>query len=405
VDFNDTPQEAEFREEVRAWLAANAEERGGIPRRAENPEAELKRAKEWQAKKADAGYGFIQWPEEYGGRGSTIFSVIYAQEEAKYAVPYNYFINATFIGPTMMAYASEEQKKRYLPPMLRGDEVWCQLFSEPAAGSDLAGIRTRAERDGDEWVINGQKVWTSFAHLSDYGVLVTRHDPGARKHHGLTYFFIDMKTPGIEIVPIKQISGGSEFNEVFLSNVRVPDAQRLGEVGDGWSVAITTLMNERFATGGASRPDTGELIEFARRQELEDGPAIDNPGVREKLADWYVQAQGITNIQSRTLTALSKGQQPGPEASIAKVVNANKLQAIGSFGMDLQDMGGVIVQADEAFAQAIFQQGFMGAPGGRIAGGTDEIMRNIIAERVLGLPGDIRVDKEVPFNELPVGSA
>ncbi len=220
-----------------------------------DPAEELKKAKAWQTRKADAGYAFIQWPEAYGGRGSTIEAVIYAQEEAAFATPEDFFVNSSFMGPTIMTHASEEVKGRFLPKMLRGEEVWCQLFSEPAAGSDLAGIRTRAEKDGDEWVVNGQKVWTSYAQHADWAVLVARHDTTLPKHQGLTYFLLDMTTPGVEVVPIKQISGASHFNEVFLSDVRVPDSLRLGEVGAGWSVAMTTLMNERFSTGRDLRPD------------------------------------------------------------------------------------------------------------------------------------------------------
>ena len=269
----------------------------------------------------------------------------------------------------------------------------------------MAGIRTRAEKNGDEWTVNGQKVWTSGAHYSDLAVLVTRHDPTVPKHMGLTYFYIDMSSPGIDVVPIKQISGASDFNEVFLSDVKVPDSQRLGGVGDGWSVALTTLMNERFSTGDAYPPDAGELIDLARKTEINGRPAIEDPSIREQLADWYVRAQGMQNIQYRTLTALSQGRAPGPEASVAKLVNASKLQDISSLGIDLQEMAGILTDPEDAAANAMYQEGFMLAPGLRIAGGTDEIMRNIIAERVLSLPPDIRVDKEVAFNQLPTGGA
>jgi alkylation response protein AidB-like acyl-CoA dehydrogenase len=411
MDFNDTPQEAEFRAEVRAWLDQNAKRRTGSraarrQRRIGEQEA-LTRAKEWQALKADAGYATLHWPEEYGGRGLTpMHSVIYQQEEANYEVPQGFFeIGLGMCGPTMMAYATPEQNRRYLPKMIRGDEVWCQLFSEPAAGSDLAGLRMRAERDGDDWIVNGQKVWTSGAHYSDYGILVTRHDPSLPKHKGLTYFFLDMKTPGIEVKPIKQISGASNFTEVFFTNVRIPDEHRLGEVGSGWQVALTTLMNERMAVGGAPAPDFDELFALARRVELEDGVAVSNPLVREKLADWYVQAQGLKHTRSRGLTALSRGQTPGPEASIGKVVSAAKLQDIGSFGSDLQDLGGSIIDAELTPMMALFQEAYLSSPGLRIAGGTDEILRNIIAERVLNLPGDIRADRGKPFKDIPTGSA
>jgi alkylation response protein AidB-like acyl-CoA dehydrogenase len=307
-------------------------------------------------------------------------------------------------GPVLMKYASEEQKARYLPKMRSGDEVWCQLFSEPSAGSDVAGLRMRSVKDGDDWVINGQKVWTTGAHFCDYGIMVTRHDPTVPKHMGLTYFFVDMKSPGISINRINQISGESNFCEVFFSDVRIPDAQRLGQVGDGWSVALTTLMNERLAVGEAPPPDFSEIFDTVCATELESGPAIEDASIREKLADWYVQAEGFRLTKFRTMTALSRGQTPGPEASIGKLVTAKKRQAIASFGMDLQEMGGVLMDrgADEDSA---YQDAYLSSPGGRIAGGTDEILMNIIAERVLGLPPDIRVDKQLPFSQLPTGDA
>jgi alkylation response protein AidB-like acyl-CoA dehydrogenase len=288
--------------------------------------------------------------------------------------------------------------------MVRGEEVWCQLFSEPGAGSDLAGLRTRAVRDGDEWVINGQKVWTSGAHYSDFGILVTRHDPTLPKHKGLTYFFLDMKSPGVEVRPIKQISGASDFNEVYFTNVRIPDSQRLGEVGSGWQVSLTTLMNERLAVGGAPPPDAAELMKLAQRIEVDGVKAIEDPATRAKIAEWYVEAAGLTHIRSRSLTALARGETPGPESSIAKVVSAPKLQEVSSYGADLLDMAGVLTDPAQTLSDALFQSGYLYAPGLRIAGGTDEILRNIIAERVLGLPGDIRVDRGKPFNEIPGGS-
>jgi alkylation response protein AidB-like acyl-CoA dehydrogenase len=302
-----------------------------------------------------------------------------------------------------MAYAKPEQLQRYVGPALRGEEIWCQLFSEPVAGSDLAGIRTRAERDGDDWMVNGQKIWTSGAHFSDYGILVTRTDPNARKHEGLTFFFLDMKSPGVEVRRIKQISGTSNFNEVFFTDVRIPDAQRLGKVGDGWKVSLTTLMNERLAVGDAPGPDAMDLFALAREVQLDGAPAIANPAVRERLADWYSKAQGLKYTKFRTMTALSRGQTPGPEASIGKLASATKLQEIASYGMDLIGMSGGLMDEELAPMNAWFQEALLYAPGMRIAGGTDEILRNIIAERVLGLPADIRVDKDVPFNQLRSG--
>jgi alkylation response protein AidB-like acyl-CoA dehydrogenase len=409
MDFEDTPQEAAFRKEVRQWLSNNVPLRSETSTRARSAhglDVELKESKVWQGKKADAGYAFIQWPTEYGGRASSMQAVIYSQEEADFATPpSNYFETTAAIGPTIMTYASDEIKERLVPKMLRGEEVWCQLFSEPSGGSDLANVRTRAEKDGDDWIVNGQKVWTSYAQQADWAVLVARHDPTIPKHMGLTYFLVDMTTPGIEVVPIKQMSGGSGFNEVFLTDMRVPDAYRLGEVGDGWSVALTMLMNERVAVGHASRPDADEYLELAQELEIDGRPAIENHAVREQVADFYVRSKGIKNIQFRTLTALSKGETPGPEASIAKYVSANKHQLITSLGMDLQEMAGIITDPTEAGDNVVYQNGYMGSPGGRIAGGTDEIMLNIIAERVLSLPQDIRVDKGVAFNEIPSGNA
>jgi alkylation response protein AidB-like acyl-CoA dehydrogenase len=410
MDFNDTPEEAAFRAEVRAFLAANA------PRKADNPASVgrsrrdtaslVKAAKEWQAKKAAAGFAAITWPQEYGGRAaSPILQVIYNQEEAGYAVPRGVFeIGLGMCIPTMMAYATEAQKRRHVGPALRGEEIWCQLFSEPAAGSDVAGLRTRSVRDGDDWVINGQKIWTSGAHFSDYGIIVTRSDPSQPKHKGLTFFYLDMKSPGIEVRPIRQISGASNFNEVFFTDVRVPDSQRLGAVGEGWKVALTTLMNERLAVGEAPGPDFEEIFQLVRGLQVDGEPAVRDPAVRERLADWYIRSQGLKLTKFRTMTALSRGETPGPEASITKVVSAGKLQEIASFGMDLMDMAGMVMEPEATPMQGLFQEALLYAPGMRIAGGTDEILRNIIAERVLGLPSDIRVDKDLPFEALPGGS-
>ena len=407
MDFNDTPEEAAFRQEVRAWLDANATRKSDDTQsnRARNDDPGLlQKAKAWQDKKATAGYARMTWPKEFGGRGaSPILQVIYQQEESNYLVPLGFFdIGLGMCIPTMMAYASKEHLARYVKPALHGEEVWCQLFSEPAAGSDVAGIRTRAERDGDGWVINGQKVWTSGAHYCDYGIIITRTDPNVPKHQGLTMFFLSMKSPGVEVRPIKQMSGGANFNEVFFTDVRVPDTQRLGKVGDGWKAALTTLMNERLAVGLPSGGlDVDELMELARDTELDDGPAIRNQQVRGKIADWYVQQQGLKLTRYRTLTALSKGQTPGPESSIIKIVAAPKMQDMGAFAMELMGQGGIM--REEVPHAAGFQAQWIAGAGFRIAGGTDEILRNIVAERVLGLPSDIRVDKDVPFNKLGKG--
>jgi alkylation response protein AidB-like acyl-CoA dehydrogenase len=408
MDFNDTPEEAEFRNEAREFLGANAEPKSRarpVLRLGDIGGDAVQRCKAWQAKKADAGFAGLTWPKRFGGReASPIMQVIYQQEEAAYAVPRGLFeIGLGMCIPTMMAYAKPEQLERFVRPALRGEEVWCQLFSEPGAGSDLAALRTRAERDGDDWIINGQKIWTSGAHLSDFGIIVTRSDPNVPKHEGLTFFFLDMKSPGIEIRPIHQMSGASHFNEVFFTDVRVPDAQRLGAVGQGWKVSLTTLMNERLAVGEEHRPDVEDLVDLSRSLVLDGAPAIRNSAVRERIAEWYAQTQGLKFTRFRTMTALSRGQTPGAENSIHKLVNAGKLQDIASYGLDLMGLAGLVMDDDLAQAYAIFQQALLSSPSARIAGGSDEILRNIIAERVLGLPADIRVDKNKPFNQVPTG--
>jgi len=410
VDFDDTAEEAEFRAGARAFLEQNARRREpgtGLVYRAGNESPEFRqRAKAWQAKKADAGYAGVTWPKEWGGRGGTaIQQVIYDQEEAKYAVPRGLFdIGLGMCIPTLCTWGTQAHRDRYARKALRGEEVWCQLFSEPAAGSDLAGLRTRADRDGDNWLVNGQKIWTSGAHYCDFGVLVTRSDFAAPKHKGLTYFFLDMKSPGIEIRPIKQISGQSHFNEVFFTDVRIPDSQRLGKPGEGWKVSLTTLMNERYTIGGRASVGVEDIFELARNIELDDGPALKNAAVREKLADWFVSSQGLKYSHFRTMTALSRGETPGPESSIGKLVNGSKLQNIAAFALDLMEQGGVLTDPELVPLAALFQQTLMTSPSSRIAGGSDEIMRNIIAERVLGLPADVRVDKDLPFSALPTGN-
>jgi len=323
MDFNDTPEEAAFRTEVREWISANAPKHlaeslasstfGNTNTGDEDP---LEAAKRWQKTKADAGWACIQWPKEYGGRDATpMQSVIWREEEALYGkLSGTFIIGQGMCAPTMMAYASEEQKAHYLPRLASGEDVWCQLFSEPHGGSDLAGLRTRAVRDGDDWVINGQKIWTSGAHYSDFGILITRTDPGVAKHKGLTMFFLDMRSPGVDIRPIKQVNGQSGFNEVYFEDVRIPDSQRLGEVGNGWRVSLTTLMNERLAIGGSIATGVPEIQELVDALPLGNGRALDNPAVRSKLADWHAKAAGLRNTAARSLSALSKGEVPGMPA-------------------------------------------------------------------------------------------
>ena len=410
MDFDDSPEEAEFRAGVKAWLSENAKEFTEPLDKPLSEADEILRAKAWQAKKADAGYAAIHWPKEYGGMdGTPIERVIFEQEEADYFLPQNVFaIGLGMCIPTMMAYATKGQLERYVRPALRGEEIWCQLFSEPAGGSDLAALRTKAVRDGDDWVINGQKIWTSGAHYSDFGVIVTRSDPTVPKHKGLTYFFLDMRSKGIEVKPIKQVSGAANFNEVFFTDVRIPDAQRLGEVGDGWKVSLTTLMNERMAIGNVSGrgASVSDLLRLAQQMEGADGGAASSSkAVRERIADWYTKYTGLKYGRFRTMTALSKGAQPGPESSITKAVFAAMVQDMATFGLDMMDMSGSLSDSGVDEFNRMFSNTYLSAPGFRIAGGTDEILRNIIAERVLGLPPDIRVDKNVPFQDVPTGQS
>lgn len=402
-----------FRAEVRSWIEANGPKHlkphlesslfGSINTGDENP---IEAAKAWQRKKAEGGWATMMWPKEYGGRGAKpIENVIWNQEEGAYArLSWTYIITHGMCGPTVMAYASEEQKQEYLPKMAKGEHIWCQLFSEPAAGSDLAGLRTKAVKDGEEWIINGQKIWTSSAHFSDYGILLTRTDPNVAKHAGLTMFFVDMKSPGIEVRPIKQINRGTSFNEVYFENVRIPDAQRLGGVGDGWKVALTTLMNERMAIGGSVATGAPEFVDLVQTLLLDNEKACERADVQARLADYYAKAAGLKNAGIRAIALMADGGMPGPENSIGKLVVGEMMQDLTKFAMDLQGFGAVIDDAEHAEGRGRFQAMLMRSPALRIEGGSDQILRNIISERVLGLPPEIRADKSLTFNEVPTGS-
>ncbi len=412
MDFEDTAEEAAFRSEVRAWIKANAPA---------HLEAELKRAnfgsngvvsedpiaagKAWQKKKAEAGWACLHWPKEYGGAARTpIERVIWGQEEGPYAALTGVFtIGHGMCGPTVMAWASEEHKRKLLPPLASGEHIWCQLFSEPASGSDLAGLRTRAVKADDgsgDWIVNGQKIWTSGAQHSDWGLLITRTNPDVPKHKGLTMFFLSMTSPGVEIRPIKQANGASGFNEVYFTDVRIPDAQRLGEVGQGWEVSLTTLMNERLSIGSGMSTGFPELFRFCMEAEIEGRPAVEDAAVRSRLAQIAVKQSGLKYTGMRAISALSKGETPGPENSIGKLVAGAAMQDLAIFALDLQGEAGVVWD-DDSPQQGRFQAMLMRSPATRIEGGSDEILRNIIGERVLGLPGDIRVDKEVAFRDIP----
>jgi acyl-CoA dehydrogenase len=415
MDFDDTPEEAAFRTQVRAWLDAHAPRhleaelrRSAFASKGVTSEDPLAASRAWQKRKAAAGYACLHWPKAYGGGGaSPIQRVIWQQEEGVYGLLSLIFsIGHGMCGPTLMAWASEAQKAARLPPLITGEEIWCQLFSEPSAGSDLASLRTRAEQpafgNGD-WLVNGQKIWTSNAQISDWGLLLARTDPTAPKHKGLTMFFVDMRSPGIEVRPIRQASGEAGFSEVYFTDARVPDAQRLGPIGGGWKVSLTTLMNERASIGARLSTGFPELFEYCRGLETAAGPALDDRAVRSRLAGWAARNSGLKYTAMRAISALSRGETPGPENSIGKLVAGELMQQITAFALELQGQAGILTGRDLAPEAGWFQAMLLRAPATRVAGGTDEIMRNIIAERVLGLPGDVRVDKDVPFNQIPTG--
>lgn len=404
MDFQDTPEEAAFRAEVRAWIEKVAPrhyvdvklQTAGV-----TDLALVEKARAWQRAKAEAGYGAITWPARLGGReASRMESVIFRQEEARHPVPFGVFaIGLDLCLRTIIACGTEAQVQRFTRPALEGDEIWCQLFSEPGAGSDVAGVTMTAKRDGDDWLLNGQKVWTTGAHYCDFGIIIARSNPDAPKHKGLTFFIVDMHAAGVEVRPIRQISGTATFNEVFFTGVRVPDKFRVGAVDEGWTVAMQTLTFERLSIASVEHGKASEidaLIELATQIDLGNGPAIRDRAVRERIADWYVEGQGLRYTNYRTLTDLSRGVPPGPESSVNKVVKGKRMQDMAAYAMELMEMGGISMEG----ATSVFGHAYLYAPSTRLAGGTDEILRNIIAERVLGLPGDIRVDKTLPFNQL-----
>jgi acyl-CoA dehydrogenase len=404
VDFDDTPEEAAFRTEARAWLEAHAPRKGspedwstGFLERTMDPHEFTRRAKAWQRLLVDEGWAGITWPKAHGGRGGTsIQSTIWNQEVNAYGVSANTFaVGIGMAGPTILRHGTDAQKERFLRPMLRGDQVWCQLFSEPDAGSDLANVATRAVRDGDEWVVSGQKVWTSGADESDWGILLARTNPDAPKHKGITYFLVDMTSPGFDIRPLKQMTGSEHFSEVFIDEVRIPHENVLGDVDAGWGCAITTLSNERgLIAGGNKSSDSVALIELAQKRGRSDDPVL-----RQQLADCWIRQQIQRFHGYRLQTALSKGVPPGPETSVMKLFAAEYLRRLGNTSEALLGPEGTLLD-DAAPAGTEWQSRFLFAPAIRIAGGSNEVQRNIMAERVLGLPGELRADRDVAFRDL-----
>jgi len=416
MDFNDTPEEAAFRKEVHAWLEANAEKKQHDEAAVFGPTAELKTSQKsidasrtWQGKKFQGGWAGITWPKAYGGRGGTAMeNIVFRQEESLFKVPEDVFgLGIGLAAPTIMVHGTEAQKQKFLKPTLQGELIWCQLFSEPSAGSDLAGLRTKAVKDGDEWIINGQKVWNSGAQYADWGILVTRSDFDAPKHKGLTYFLIDMKSPGIDVRPIQQITGGSSFSEVFFTDVRIPDENRLDKVGNGWAVSITTLMNERVMIGsGRGLSPKLMMSEISRLTSVAyiDGVlANENPAVRQRIAEYYARVKALELTGQRVLSAVAKGERPGPEGSVLKLATGILQQEIAAFAMELQGPLGIMRGTDTLACNGFWQELYIRIPATRIAGGSDEIQRNIIGERILGLPPEQRVDKGIPYKDIPMG--
>ena len=389
MDFKDTPEQAAWRQECRSWIAEALV--------AVDTEADaIARAKAWQAAKFDAGLAKITWEPEFGGReGTAVEQIVFNQEEAAQKTPADLFtIGLNFVGPTIRAHGTPEQKERYLRPLLRGDTVWCQMFSEPDAGSDSAGLAMTAVRDGDEWVLNGQKVWTSHAHFADFGEVLCRTNPDAPKHRGITAFVIDLRAPGVTVRPLRQMTGTSEFNEIFFDDVRVPHADVIGEVDDGWNVAVTTLMNERSSIGGGSAGTStlpARLADLARRHGTFDAVA------RDRIVDIWIQGELARFLRLRTLTAALHGRRPGPEGSVAKLGTTKLNVEAAQLGVDLLGPAGLLSEGEDVR----WVRKFLWSPAHRIGGGTDEVNRNIVAERALGLPGEPRTDDTLPWREVP----
>jgi alkylation response protein AidB-like acyl-CoA dehydrogenase len=417
----DTAEEASFRERVRTFLDAHCQKRRGKAGRGSGDPVEaadeeghgpmdpesaelISQAQAYQAALYDAGLAFLTWPKQYGGQElPKRYAEIFNEVAADYEIPNSVFsIGHGMCAPTILEFGTDQQKDDYLPELLRGDKIWCQLYSEPGAGSDVASLQTRAVRDGDEWVVNGQKVWTSGAHYSQFGILIARTNMDAPKHKGITMFIMDMNAPGVEPKPLRQITGAANFNEVFLTDVRIPDSNRLGMVDDGWRLSVALLMNERVAIGasGGGPRDGGiaPLVRKARERGL-----IDDPTVRQGLMEVYTLHQLLSWIGVRTRAALKAGKAPGPEGSLGKLLAAYIARKQSDLGIAIAGASGQAWDAGDPkggrFATAV-----LSAPASAIAGGTSEIQKNIIGERVLGLPKEPQVDRDQPFKELKVGT-
>lgn len=402
MDFNDTPEESAFRTVVRAWLAENAPAHVLPSENMLEDAHEVARGKAWQRVIYDAGYAGIIIPQALGGRGeSVIEAVVFAEEEAKYQLPKGPYLN---IGLNMAISAiakhgTEAQCERFIPPTLKGQLTWCQLFSEPAAGSDLANVRTAATREGSTWIVNGQKLWSSWAHLADWGILVARTDPHLPKHKGLTFFVVDMRSPGIDVRPIRQISGASDFNETFLTDVRIPDENRIGSPGDGWTCCMTVLTGERLGISD-DKKTVEALINFAAATPgISCATAMDDGATRTALAQALAEERAGKFFAARMRTMISRGENPGALAGVAKLAYASRLQKVSGLAFEFRGLDAMGPWPDDT-AMLSLQRDYIWSAALRIAGGADEVLKNQIAERVLGMPAELRMDKDVPFNQI-----
>jgi len=394
VDFALTPDQQAFRERVRAWLEANVPPGWTSLGSTEVPRAAAyELIRRWQGKLFEGGFIGVTWPREYGGQGLTFVEEMILHEEMalRKAPPILNILGVGMAGPTIIAYGTEEQKKRYPAKILSCEEIWCQGYSEPNSGSDLASLQTRAVKDGDHYVINGQKVWTSLAHVADWMMLLARTDPSAPRHKGLTYFLLDMHAPGVTVKPLKQITGDAEFNEVFFDNVRVHERQVLGEVDNGWAVGLTTLMYERLALGFGLqvrlRIALESLIEMGRRVEKTGRAVTRDPLLRQKLAQLWIDTEALRYTGARAITKLLRGELPGPEASAGKMGWVETHQRLQELAMEIEGPYSQLTRgSDRAIDGGVWQYGFLRSRANSIEGGTTEIQKSIIGERVLGLP-------------------
>ena len=399
-----------WRDQAKAWLDSMAPKYGRDARRGMSEEESLAMGREFQAQKYDAGYAGINWPKEIGGQGlSNLHKITYDGLEMNYGMPSVFFgISLGMPVPILMRYGMGENNEHFawvkerVRKALRGEEIWCQLFSEPSGGSDLAGLRTKAEPDGNGWRMSGQKIWTSWAQYCDYGVIVVRTDPTVEKHKGLTYFWVDMKAKGVDVRPIKLAGGDSHVNEVFFDDVRLEDSQRMSPVGGGFGVALATLMIERYIAtdSGGFGPHLDVFVDLVKGLKINGKPALQDARVRQQIARNHAMRAGLDSITSRAFQMMQAGMQPGPEGSLQKLVAVRSRQKMSELAMDLQGNLGLHFDA-HAYVKEDWGASWLNAPTGRIAGGSDEVLLNTIAEKVLGLPQDHRPDKGVAFNQIP----